>query len=367
MGVLEAFAEDVGDVGGGEVEVACGVDDGPFGDAGNHVRGGAQLADGQRQAYLEHPLAESLQAFFCQLEVGFAVGRDVPYIFGEADELGQSFFHGAAVVGERDGGEAVAVGCVGPGTDGMPYHVYHPVFVFAAADEGVECPGGGPHDVGASLVVLWVFDGCACGDDEASHEPFGEVVAGVVVEVGEVLLHDVAHDVEDASFHLFVGDGKSEVGVEDGEARHEAVVEDVTDLEGVVGVGDDGAGIHFGASAGHGEDASDGRYLLVGVGLVPLQPVLVPEVAFAEGGCRDGFGVVAYAAAAESEDEVDVVAARDADSFAQLLECGVAHHAGVFDDGLASLAEDGSDLVVDAVALDTAAAVVEHDSGSVVG
>ena len=51
-------------------------------------------------------------------------------------------------------GQAEATqGRVGVGPHGMPQHVDHPVGGLALRHEGVQGPGGGPHDVAARLVV----------------------------------------------------------------------------------------------------------------------------------------------------------------------------------------------------------------------
>ena len=94
-----ALLQDGGDLLGGEVEVAGGIDDRALGDAGNHVLCSTQFADGQRQADFQHPVLQGLQASGSSLLVGHALGVDAPHVAGKASELGRTVLHGALVIG----------------------------------------------------------------------------------------------------------------------------------------------------------------------------------------------------------------------------------------------------------------------------
>ena len=307
-----------------------------------------------------------MQSFFRNLLIGLAVSIDAPDILGETHELGQAGFHGTTIVSHRHGGEAVAVRSVSPSADRVTNHVHHPVLAFAETDERVERPRCCPHDVGASLVILRVFHGGPRCHDETAHQSFGDVVTRVVIEVGEILLKDVVHDVVNTRFHLVVGYSHRETRVKDGELRHQSVVKHMTYLKSVLGIGNHSAGIHLRARARHGQYAAYGQNLLASIGLFLLQPEFIPVVALVEDRCRHRLGIVAHAAAAQGKNEVDIVVTSNLNAFAQLLQRGVAHDARILHDGLARLIQDGHHLVVDAVAFHTATAVVQqHDRAKV--
>ena len=112
----------------------------------------------------------------------------------------------------------------------------HPVCGFASVNEGIERPCGGPHDVRSGLVIIGIDKSLVRAGDERTHQSFGDVVAGVVVVAGEILLQNVAHDVVDARYHLVFRDGESECRVQDGEIR---VAEIVVQFQLLGVVGDD--------------------------------------------------------------------------------------------------------------------------------
>ena len=137
------------------------------------------------------------------------------------------------------------------------------------------------------------------------------------------------------------------------------------DFEFLRVIGDDGAAVHFAARAHHGQHAPDGYYSGVGVRLLEAYEILVPRVLFAVGGHGHGFGVVAHRPAADGENEVDRVVARNGAALVQFFHRGIGHDARVLDDGLAALFEQGEHIVVNAVFLYRTAAVDEHDGFAV--
>ena len=95
--------------------------------------------------------------------------------------------------------------------------------------------------------------------DNRAHQAFSEVVACIVVEVGEVLFHDVIHDIIDAGLHLILGNGHRELRVQDGELRHQAAIEHMANLERVLSIGNHRASIHLRTCAGHRQNATHGQ------------------------------------------------------------------------------------------------------------
>ena len=241
----------------------------------------------------------------------------------------------------------------------------HPVGGLALGDQGVQGPGGDPHDVAAGLVVLGVLHGDPAAVDQGAHEALHEVVGGGVVLPGEVLLGDVVHDVIDPRHHLIVGEGIGVLRVQDGELGEDLLAKHMADLQLGGVVGDDRAAVHLRPRTHHGEHAPHGDELVVRV-LHP-QVVLFPGVLIAPGGDGDRLGIVAAGAAAHRQQQVHVVLPGDLAALVELFHRGVGHDAGVLEDLLAGGLQDGHHLVIDAVFLDGPAAVDQLDLGPVVG
>lgn len=251
---------------------------------------------------------------------------------------------------------------IGEGAHGLADHVDLPVGRLAAGDGRIERPGADPGNVGAGFVVGGVLHGDAACVHEAAHEALGHVVGGVVIGAGEVLLADVVEGIVDAGAHLVVGHGEGELGVHDGKLGHHLGAKDVADLEALLVVGDDGAGVHLRAGAAHGEDVAHGDDPAVGT--LHLEVELLPRVAVVPGAHRDALRVVDDRAAAHREDEVHVVLARNPAAFVELLDGGVAHDARILKHVLPRGGENGDDLVIEAGSFDGPAAVGEHDVGA---
>ena len=267
------------------------------------------------------------------------------------------------VIGEGNGGQGHAMSSVGESADALADHVDHPVLGLAHLGHGVEGHGGRPHDVAPGLIVLGRHYGDAGAVDQRTHQGFRDVVGGIVIFSGEILFHQVGHDVEDAGDHLVAGDGVGEFRVEDGEAREIRRAEDLPELEFLRVVGDDRAAVHLAAGPDHGQDAADGNEPAGRVLLAEV--VLVPGVGLAPGGGSHALGIVHDGAAADGQDEVHVVLAGDPGAFIQFFHRRVRHDAGILEDLLAGVVQDLDDLVIDAVPFDGAAAVAEHDAGAV--
>ena len=249
----------------------------------------------------------------------------------------------------------------------MSDHVYHPVLPFALLEQRVERPGGRPHDVAACLVVLRVLDGDARTVDERTHEPFVEVVAGVVVLVAAVLLQEVRHDIENAGHHLILRHRERQLRVQNREFRHQPAVEDLAELEVLRVVGDDGTAVHLRAGAHHRQHATDGQDTQIGGRIITFHVIGLPRVSVEPCGGSHALGIVTHGAATDREDEIDIVLASEFAAFVKLLHRRIRHHAGILHDGFAGLVQDGQHRVVKSSALDGSAAIGEHDCLAVAG
>lgn len=190
---------------------------------------------------------------------------------------------------------------------GLPQHVHHPILTLALADKCVQRPRGSPHDVGARLVVVRVLHRDAAAVDERAHQPFGQIVGRVVVRAGEVLLHDVAHDVEEACHHLPLWHGEGVARVEDGEPGHHPLAEHLAYLELRRVVGDDRATVHFRTGAHHGQHGAHGDNAQPCVRLFLPEVVLLPRVVVKPCRYAHRLGVVDGGASAYGKNQVHVV------------------------------------------------------------
>ena len=194
-----------------------------------------------------------------------------------------------------------------PSTHAVTNHVNHPVLLLAQPDKGVQCPCGCPHDVRACLVVLRILYSDAAAVDDRTHQSFREVVAGVVIEVREVLLHDVVHDVVDTRLHLVLGYGHRELRIEDRELRHQTTVEHMPHLESMLCICNHSAGVHLRACASHCQHTTH-RNPTAGHRL-PVLEVILPRVTIVPSTSGYGLAVVNGRATAHAKDEIHILLA----------------------------------------------------------
>ena len=70
-----------------QIHVASGIADCTFGYASNHVSCSTNLADGERQTNLQHPVLQGFETCFGNLFVSHAVTLDIPHVLGKANKL----------------------------------------------------------------------------------------------------------------------------------------------------------------------------------------------------------------------------------------------------------------------------------------
>ena len=256
------------------------------------------------------------------------------------------------------------MGGIGDEADGVTNLVHLPIASLTALEQRVEGPGSGPHDIGTSLIVLRIFGGDATAVDERAHKALVDIVGGAVGLTGKVLLHQMTHDVEKARNHLILRNRHSEARIKNGEPGHQRGAEHLASLEAFLTIGDDAAAIHLAAGTYHRQYGAHGDGLAAGVFLP--HPILFPSILFAVGAGTHGLSIVDGGAAAHSQDKVDLMVAHQTTTLHHLLVGGVGHHTRVLDHRLAGLLQRGHDCVVDAVLLNRASAIGEHDGGAVI-
>lgn len=185
---------------------------------------------------------------------------------------------------------------VGIGTDGLPDHMHHPVRAFSFGHQSVECPGGDPHDIASGLIVSGAFHSDPGAVDQGSEQPFHDIVRGVVVLPGKILLQDVGHDVEEARRHLVFRQREGKDRVEDGELGEYVVAEYVTDLPLLPVMGDHRAAVHLRAGTDHGQHAAHRDDLVVRV--LHTEIIFLPGILLAIGRDGDRLGIITDRSAA---------------------------------------------------------------------
>ena len=93
--------------------------------------------------------------------------------------------------------------------------MHHPIGGFSTGNQGVQRPGGRPHEIAAGFIVLWILIGDAAGMDDRAHQPLADVVAHIVVLAGKILLADVVENVIDARRHLVMRQSQGILRVQD--------------------------------------------------------------------------------------------------------------------------------------------------------
>ena len=200
--------------------------------------------------------------------------------------------------------------------------------------------------------------------DERAHEPFREIIARIVVRPGEVLFADMVENIVNPRHHLIVRKREGVRRIKHGELGEHLRSEDVTDLELLLGIGDDRAAVHLAARADHRQDARDGhdrtrRFF-------KAKEVFLPRILVAVNGDGDRLGIVAHRAAADCQDQICLTCPRTGDALIELVRGGIGHDARVFGDLLAALLQNGHDPIIDPVLLDRAPAVDEQDVFAVI-
>ena len=240
--------------------------------------------------------------------------------------------------------------------------VHLPVLLLGQPRDGVERHDRRPHKVAACLVILWVAYGLRGGVQQRTHHSLDHIVGDIVVLPRKVLLAQMGEGVKRAADHLVARQGVGQRGIHEGKTRIAHGAEVVSHLEALRRVGQDGAAVHLGARADHGGDGAY-RQGLPRVALV-MDPVAPPAVALLPRHDRNGLGTVDDGAAAHRQDEIHALAPRQVRTLQSLLIAWVGANVGQLHPPLAAGRKRGQDAVVQAAALDGAAAVTEQHGGA---
>ncbi len=127
-------------------------------------------------------------------------------------------------------------------------------------------------------------------------------------------------------------------------------------------VGDDRAGILLAARTRSRDDDThrhaSRRHLV-------LRVLVVVEILLKRGLCRHGIAAVRNAAAADCQDEINFMFPYKTSTLLHLAVRRITHDARKLRDFLALFLEDGQDFIIDAIALDAAAAIGQQDMPAV--
>ena len=201
------------------------------------------------------------------------------------------------------------MGAVKDGGENMLQMVAVPVLLSPDAHHVVVHDHAGPHDVGAGFIVVGILHHTASLVHHGQHDAFEHAVGGLdILGRGEVALKGMGDDVGDAAGGLEGRQALGEDRVHDRELRADAVGLRGGLLEGLL-VGDDGVGGTLAAGSGDGQHHADGQG-----GLRGLAGEEVPEVPVIGDAHGDGLGGVDDAAAADGQEEVDLLFAGKLDA-----------------------------------------------------
>ena len=175
-----------------------------------------------------------------------------------------------------------------------------------------------PHDVGAGVVVVGVLDDSGTFVDHCEQKGLDEPVGHFdFFCVCQVALVQVGHDIRDAGSGLPRGQRLGQRRIQDGEFRADRIAGGAA-LEQSVFFCDDAVRTAFAARCGDREDGADGECIFD-----IFTAVEIPEVAVVDCTGRNRFGGVDCAAAADSQNEVDVFSAAEVDSFVDQAAAGI--------------------------------------------
>ena len=144
----------------------------------------------------------------------------------------------------------------------------------------------------------------------------------------KIALHGVHENIHAAAGGLKGRQREGQLWIHDGKGRT-GHVRFKTALESVFFVGHHCGAAHFAASGGDGDHAADGQ---AGIGLA-LGHIVVPHVALVGSAVGNGLGRVDHAAAANSQNKIHALAARQLDALADQRKPGIGNHAAQGDIG----------------------------------
>ena len=174
--------------------------------------------------------------------------------------------------------------------------------------------------------------------------------------IGEIALHQMRHDVHRAARHLERRQAEAQLGIHDREARIDRLVVDVA-LQIAFFLGDDRAEAGFAARGGQRQNRADRQRR----GRRAAADVEVPDVVVDDRAHRDRLGRIDHAAAADRQNEVELLLLADPDAFVDQAEARVRLDPAEFDPRDAGGAERRLDAIEQAGSLHAAAAEVQQD------
>ena len=322
-------------------------------DFGNSVFANIELREARCEAELREELLGATDSFGNTDAVG-AFGN-TPNAFAILEDFVVFLFAKDSHSARENDGERFAVSDTVKGSELVADVVSSPVLRYAHSDETVKAHGGREHILRHEVVVLWIFLDLWSNFDEVEEDTFSPAVhERVDVWSSEVLFHDVHESVGDTAGNLIRRDRVGYLWVEDRPLRVERVE---TIFLFSCEIGDNGAVVHFGASGRHSHNRSK-RDCASDFFRVEYE---IPSVAIVADSAGDEFGAIESRATTYGDDEFYFFSLAEFDGTAKSFYFRVRFDAPEFDDFVAF---EGSDnLVVDAIAFDTATAESEHYFG----
>ncbi len=205
---------------------------------------------------------------------------------------------------------------------------YRTIGSFTFRNERIERPGCSPHNVAAGFVIGWIFNGYIRAVYKRTHKTFHNIVAGIVVLSRKILFENMRHNVINARYHLIFRQRESKFGVHDREFRKNFFVENVSDFEFLLVIGNDRAAVHFAARADHSQNAVDGDYIAGYV--LKTDKILIPSVVVTVYRNRYCFRIVANRAASDGKYQIGFRRFCALDSLIEFIGCRIRHNAAVF-------------------------------------
>ncbi len=265
------------------------------------VNGNAQLGKGGGQANFLDERSQCVDTGKSGFLVA-ALGCDAPHILCKPCKPRRAGLVNVAVqdgVNDRQPRTVVAVGIC---TQLVLDHVALEVRDFADLQNAVFRHGGRPRQLAAGIVIVVVRQQDTNVADDAAHDGFADVIGKIVfIRLAEVGLHGVTQGIKGTGDDLFHGNGQGIAGVEESKIR---LCAPECTFNFLFLVGDDGTVIHLAAGTEHCDDGAEGDKLRWECVLGVLQ---FPDVLVQFSLRGDDLAAVGHAAAAHSEDKVNMI------------------------------------------------------------
>lgn len=202
--------------------------------------------------------------------------------------------------------------------------------------------------------------------EQGAHESFADIVTGVIVLTGKILLANVVEDVIDTGNHLIVRQRQGVFRVQNSKPGHDFLIcKDMAYFLFGFRIGNDGARVHLGTGAHHSQHTAHRQRFAIR--FLKAQIIFFPRIFFTVHGNRNCLRIITDRTAACGQQKVSMMFPGNLNSFIQFGQCRIGHNAGDFGYILTIVLQNLNNCIINTVSFDGAAAINQHHVLSIFG